>query len=80
MQNSVTIMQKQKLSDVGDLWHNLGGGNTQIITQRFRKSYVRFLDRNNTSKTNRSPLRSALAGSLWAIDLYKMLLFRFIHF
>ena len=36
MQNSVTIMQKQeKLSDEGDLRHNLGGGNTEIITQRF---------------------------------------------
>ena len=36
MQNSVSIMQKQeKLSNEGDLWHNLGGGNTQIITQRF---------------------------------------------
>ena len=36
MQNSVTIMQKQeKLSDDGDLWHNLGGVAVQIITQRF---------------------------------------------
>ena len=29
-------MQKQeKLSDEGDLWHNLGGVAVQIITQRF---------------------------------------------
>ena len=30
-------MQKQeKLSDEGDLWHNLGGVAVQIITQRFK--------------------------------------------